>query len=129
MKEFLVPVSLGEVADKITILKIKKEKITDENKLFNVLSELQALELAFKEYVGPISSDVNMLIEQLLDVNRTLWKIEDDIRDCEKAADFSDTFIQLARSVYITNDIRARLKKDINLALGSRLIEEKSYSG
>lgn len=121
-----VPVSFGEVLDKITILEIKSERISDPVKNMNVRNELDALNTTWAAVVSDESAIV-ALRKQLKEVNEALWVIEDDIRDCERAQDFGATFVELARSVYVTNDQRAALKKDINLALGSRFVEEKSY--
>lgn len=121
-----VPVSFGEVLDKITILEIKSERISDPAKLENVRRELQALNTTWREAV-PDESAIAEQRRQLKTVNEALWEIEDDIRDCERAGHFGEKFIELARAVYFTNDKRAALKKDINLALGSRYVEEKSY--
>ena len=121
-----VPVSFGEVLDKITILEIKSERISDPVKNTNVRNELDALNTTWAAVV-PDESAIVALRKQLKAVNEALWVIEDDIRDCERAQDFGATFVELARSVYVTNDQRAALKKDINLALGSRFVEEKSY--
>tara|TARA_R100001509_G_scaffold118566_2_gene72974 strand:- start:823 stop:1230 length:408 start_codon:yes stop_codon:yes gene_type:complete len=121
-----VPVSFGEVLDKMTILEIKSERISDSAKLENVRRELLALNTTWREAV-PDESAIAELRRQLKTVNEALWEIEDDIRDCERAGDFGEKFIELARAVYFTNDKRAALKKDINLALGSRYVEEKSY--
>lgn len=122
------PISLGELIDKITILEIKAVHISDEAKLKNVTHELTIL----NEKVDSLLDDAGQaklkpLKDALKDINQELWVIEDDIRDCERDKDFSDKFIQLARAVYVTNDKRAAVKKDINLAFGSELIEEKSY--
>ena len=121
-----VPVSFGEVLDKITILEIKSERIKDEAKVKNVRLELDELTATWNEAV-PDQGAIAELRKQLKSVNEQLWEIEDDIRDQEAAQDFGDRFIELARAVYVTNDKRAALKKDINLALGSRFVEEKSY--
>jgi hypothetical protein len=120
-----VPVSWGELVDKITILQIKSDRMRDEQKLVNVRKELALL----TEKLGDNAShtEVKRLTGELYEVNAALWDIEDDIRDCENAGDFGDKFIQLARSVYITNDKRADLKREVNAVLGSELIEEKSY--
>jgi hypothetical protein len=120
-----VPVSWGELVDKITILQIKSHRISDEAKLRNVRKELSLL----KDRLGANADDaeVSRLAKALYDVNAALWDIEDDIRDCENAGDFGDKFVELARSVYITNDRRADLKREVNAALGSALVEEKSY--
>jgi len=117
----------GELIDKITILEIKTEQITDAAKLENIRIELSTLESA-RDAALPSSSELSGLTEQVKENNEALWGIEDDIRDCERDKDFSDKFIQLARAVYKTNDKRAALKRDINVLLGSRLVEEKSYS-
>lgn len=122
------PISLGELIDKITILEIKAVHISDAAKLKNVTHELSIL----NEKVDSLLDDAGQaklkpLKDALKDINQELWVIEDDIRDCERDKDFSDKFIQLARAVYVTNDKRAAVKKDINLAFGSELIEEKSY--
>ena len=126
MSEILVPVSFGELLDKIAILQIKSERMTDPAKLANVRAELSALEKTWMAHPAA-GQDVVKLRAELKAVNERLWVIEDDIRLKEKAQAFDDEFIQLARSVYFENDIRARVKKDINLALGSAYVEEKSY--
>ena len=126
MSEILAPVSFGELLDKVTILQIKSERMTDPSKVANVRKELHALERLWAEH--PASNiDVGFLIGQLKSVNERLWVIEDDIRILEKAQRFDKEFIELARSVYFENDDRARIKKEINLALGSAYVEEKSY--
>lgn len=121
-----VPVSFGEVLDKITILEIKSERIKDEAKVRNVRLELDELTATWNQAV-PDPSAIADLRQQLKSVNEQLWEIEDDIRDQEAAQDFGPRFIELARAVYVTNDKRAAIKKDVNLALGSRFVEEKSY--
>lgn len=126
MSEILVPVSFGELLDKIAILQIKSERMTDPAKLANVRRELSALEQTWMAH-SAASSDVAKLRQDLKAVNERLWVIEDDIRAKEKAQAFDAEFVRLARSVYVENDARARIKKDINLALGSSYIEEKSY--
>jgi len=126
MSEISVPVSFGELLDKIAILQIKSERMSDPDKLANVRNELAALENTWM--VHPAAGhDIVRLRADLKAVNERLWVIEDDIRIKEKAQSFDDGFIQLARSVYFENDTRARIKKDINLALGSSYVEEKSY--
>lgn len=122
-----VEVSPGELIDKITILEIKKERITDTDKLENVRIEWETLTQARDSHIEA-SAELERLTQGLKTVNEALWEIEDDIRDCERASDFSAKFVELARSVYITNDKRAALKRDINELLGSRLVEEKSYA-
>lgn len=123
------PVSLGEIVDKITILEIKQVKIQASDKRRNVQRELQVLgdkldaglSANDKEHLAPLKAE-------LKGINEQLWRIEDQIRDCEREQRFDQTFIELARSVYITNDRRAAAKKAINLTFGSDLVEEKSYS-
>ncbi len=126
MSEILVPVSFGELLDKIAILQIKSERMTDPAKLANVRNELSALENTWMQHPAA-GGDIVKLRAELKAVNERLWVIEDDIRVKEKAQTFDDAFVQLARSVYFENDTRARIKKDINLALGSAYVEEKSY--
>lgn len=122
------PISLGELIDKITILEIKAVNISDATKLKNVTHELTILEAKVQSLLDAEGiTRLAPLKQALKDINQELWVIEDDIRDCEYVKDFSDKFIQLARAVYVTNDKRATVKKDINLAFGSELIEEKSY--
>lgn len=122
------PISLGELIDKITILEIKAVNIVDAAKLKNVQHELQVLntKVATLLDAGGLAK-LEPLKAALKDINQSLWVIEDDIRDCERTQDFGPRFIELARAVYVTNDKRAAVKKDINLAFGSELIEEKSY--
>ena len=126
MSEILVPVSFGELLDKIAILQIKSERMSDEAKLANVRNELNALEITWAAHPAA-AQDIAGLRADLKAVNERLWVIEDDIRVKEKAQAFDDEFIRLARAVYFENDTRARVKKDINLALGSAYVEEKSY--
>lgn len=122
-----IPISPGELLDKISILDIKQAAITDSAKRHNVMRELNALNDARRHHI-PDTEAIQLFYQQLKTVNQTLWDIEDAIRDCERAKDFSDQFIKLARSVYITNDQRAQLKKEINQHLGSTIVEEKSYT-
>ena len=126
MSEILVPVSFGELLDKIAILQIKSERMSDPAKLANVRKELAALESTWSAHPAA-AQDIAALRADLKAVNERLWVIEDDIRLQEKAQAFDDEFVRLARAVYFENDIRARVKKDINLALGSAYVEEKSY--
>jgi len=121
-----IPISWGELIDKITILEIKMDRIHDVNKRENVNKELHALSSVFDQDCSEPELIVDLKAE-LLSVNEKLWEIEDDIRKCEKAKDFSQQFIDLARAVYINNDQRAALKRDINTVLKSELFEEKSY--
>ena len=126
MSEIQAPVSFGELLDKIAILQIKSERMSDAAKLANVRNELSALETTWMAHPAAGHNIVD-LRAQLKAVNERLWVIEDDIRIKEKAQAFDAEFIKLARSVYFENDERARIKKDINLALGSSYVEEKSY--
>ena len=126
MKDILVPISPGELLDKITILRIKSARMSDAAKLGNVRAELAELEKTWRAAVGA-ESDVSGDERALQAVNERLWVIEDDIRDKERAQAFDARFIELARSVYIENDERAAIKKRINVKLGSRIVEEKSY--
>jgi hypothetical protein len=126
MKEMLVPVSPGELLDKITILRIKVARIQDAAKLAHVKLELSLLEQIWKDS-GAAAHDVALDERALENVNGQLWDIEDRIRDKEARQIFDREFIELARAVYISNDERAAIKKRINLQLGSRIIEEKSY--
>jgi uncharacterized protein DUF6165 len=126
MNDILVPVSPGELLDKITILRIKVARIQDAAKLANVKLELSLLEQTWRECSGA-QHDVAPDERALQNVNERLWDIEDRLRDKEARQTFDRDFIELARAVYICNDERAALKKRINLQLGSRLVEEKSY--
>ena len=121
-----VPVSFGEVLDKITILEIKSERIADPEKVKNVRLELEELSATWNDAIEDPSAIASLRAE-LKAINESLWEIEDDIRDQEAAQDFGPKFIELARAVYVTNDKRAAVKKEVNLALGSRFVEEKSY--
>ncbi|HEY2346582.1 MAG TPA: DUF6165 family protein [Xanthomonadaceae bacterium] len=126
MSTISVPVSYGELLDKIAILQIKSERMGDAAKLANVRHELDALETGWMSHAAA-QADIAGLRAQLKAVNERLWVIEDDIRICEKKQDFGFEFVRLARAVYFENDERARIKREINLALGSELVEEKSY--
>ena len=118
-----IEVSIGEIVDKLSILHIKLENITDESKLVNIKKEHDYLyDVVFQDLKIEIN-DYNKLLE----VNRKLWKIEDDIRDKERIDMFDEEFIELARAVYYTNDDRSIVKKEINLKYGSEFVEEKSY--
>jgi hypothetical protein len=121
-----VPVSFGELIDKITILEIKSERMEDGEKVANVRHELALLEETWSD-VAEKSADISNARSRLKAVNESLWEIEDKIRVKESRRTFDDEFIELARAVYVTNDQRANIKKEINLALGSELVEEKSY--
>ena len=126
MSEILVPVSFGELLDKIAILEIKSERMSDEAKLLNVRKELDALNKSWASHPAS-KTDITALRADLKKINESLWVIEDDIRIQEKKQLFDAEFVRLARAVYFENDTRAKIKKDINLALGSSYIEEKSY--
>ena len=126
MSEILTPVSFGELLDKITILEIKSERMTDPAKLINVRKEHNALKATWAAHPAS-KTDIAELQVALKAVNERLWVIEDDIRSQEKQQAFGAEFIRLARAVYFENDERSRIKKDINLALGSSYVEEKSY--
>jgi hypothetical protein len=127
MAELLVPISPGELIDKITILEIKSQRMTDAAKLHNVRTELSLLSDTWK--ASPFSAtDISAEWAGLRDVNAKLWDIEDRIRDKERDGLFDAEFVELARAVYFTNDERAALKKKINTKLGSALVEEKSYA-
>jgi len=120
------PVSYGELIDKMTILQIKLQEIRDEAKLANVRNELELLDATWKND-GASKTDIAAETERLLAVNKRLWDIEDRIRLKERAQEFDADFVKLARSVYFENDERAAIKREINLKLGSTLVEEKSY--
>ena len=126
MQDILVPVSPGELLDKITILRIKSARMSDAAKLANVRHELQLLE---QTWAAAVPAGVSVAEEEraLQAVNERLWEVEDRLRDLEAAKQFDPTFIELARAVYVTNDERATLKKRVNTRLGSKLVEEKSY--
>jgi hypothetical protein len=119
------PISVGELIDKITILTIKISKIQDKNKLENITKELVQLRAIADTLEAPL--ELSVYYKQLLMINQDLWDIEESKRNHESLQRFDDQFIQLARQVYIKNDIRAELKKKINLLMGSAIIEEKSY--
>jgi hypothetical protein len=120
-----IEVSHGEIVDKLTILQIKKENITDPDKLDNITKEYDYLFSVVENDLGIPTSSSEYL--ELLSVNKELWVIEDDIRDKERQKEFDDDFIKIARSVYYTNDVRSKIKKEINLKYSSDFVEEKSY--
>jgi hypothetical protein len=122
-----VEIAPGELIDKITILEIKTERMSDQAKLANVRIELETLAKS-RDAAILKSLEMDRLTADLKKINEELWVIEDDIRDCERAKDFSQKFVDLARAVYVTNDRRALVKRQINELLGSRLVEEKSYA-
>ena len=119
------PISLGELVDKISILLVKKNKIKDHAKLDKVKKELDFLKDTLIKYVK--MNEIEKYLNSLILINSKLWDIEDDIRNCERDKKFDEEFIELARSIYFTNDKRAKLKLDINIKFGSELVEVKSY--
>ena len=119
------PISLGELVDKISILIIKQKNINDREKLSHVNKELDFLQNTLIKYIK--NEDIKKYLDKLISINSDLWKIEDDIRDCERKKIFDKKFIELARNVYFTNDERSRVKSDINKNFGSELVEVKSY--
>jgi hypothetical protein len=127
MSEIKVPISPGELLDKIAILRIKSKRMRDPAKLANVRGELRALEETWGASAHA-KADIATDVAGLLEVNERLWVIEDDIRDKERAKQFDAEFIRLARAVYFENDERAAIKRRINLKLGSGIVEEKSYA-
>ena len=127
MAEIRVPISPGELIDKITILQIKSERITDPLKVANVRNELALLEATWRE--SPFATtDVDVEWASLRRINEKLWDVEDLLRDKERNRTFDQEFIDLARAVYFTNDERAAVKREINTKLGSKIVEEKSYA-
>lgn len=120
-----IEVSNGEILDKLSILEIKKSKITESSKLKNILAEIEHLYPLYAQIAN--TADLRIRFMELMEINLKLWEIEDKIRQKEKHSEFDVEFILLARSVYKTNDIRASLKKEINFLSNSVLIEEKSY--
>jgi hypothetical protein len=131
MNEIKVPVSPGELLDKITILRIKSRRMNDPQKVANVRLELELLESTWNgsAYAAlDVARDIAKDIDALMRVNERLWLIEDEIRDKERSRSFDAEFIRLARAVYVENDERAAIKRRINIALGSTIVEEKSYN-
>ena len=125
----LIPASVGELIDKITILEIKQQRISDAAKQHNIARELVALmQVVDQQQLGYPAGPLAELGRELSAVNQQLWGIEDDIRECERQADFGPRFIELARAVYHRNDERAAIKRRINEQCGSELVEEKSYA-
>ncbi len=120
------PISIGELMDKISILRIKLKNITDKNKLNFINEELSLLESSLNKIIQ--DAKVNEYLEMLIDVNSNLWDIENNIRDCERSKKFDQEFIDLARKVYLTNDKRSEIKLEINKYFGSELVEIKSYN-
>jgi phenylalanyl-tRNA synthetase alpha subunit len=126
MNDIQIPISPGELLDKITILQIKSERIQDPAKVANVKVELDLLSNVWRQSVTS-DTKIEALTKELKSINEKLWKVEDDIRDEERNKQFGERFIELARSVYVINDDRANAKKKINLHLNSSIVEEKSY--
>ena len=126
MNDIQVPISPGELLDKITILQIKSERIDDDAKLANVNRELDLLTRVWQQSVES-DDEIVALTAKLKTINEALWEIEDDIREEERNKRFGERFIELARAVYVTNDERAAAKKQVNLHLNSSIVEEKSY--
>lgn len=120
-----VEVSTGEVLDKLSILELKKELISDKDKLINITKEYEILYQVTEKLLH--DQEVTILYNKLLEVNRALWYIEDNLREKERYKEFDQEFIELARDVYFTNDKRAEIKKQINIITNSELVEEKSY--
>lgn len=126
MASIHVEISPGELWDKITILRIKAERIVDADKLRNVRHELSALQAAAAR--ASVPTELGDVVGRLAEVNVALWDVEDEIRDCERRKDFGPRFIELARSVYRLNDERGDLKRRVNLLLGASIVEEKQYA-
>ena len=122
-----VEVSNGELLDKLTILELKMSNISDDKKLINVKKEFNELSPLAKLLFEKFKDGLLTKYKELALINSELWKIEDDIRDCEKNKNFGEKFVELARAVYFTNDKRSDVKKQINILTGSGFIEEKSY--
>lgn len=125
--KILIEVPAGELIDKITILEIKAQQMKDPDKLLHVQEELRELTAVRDRSILP-SGGLEELVNEIREVNLSLWRVEDEIRECERKKDFGHAFISLARSVYHLNDRRAAIKRSINELTGSRLIEEKSYA-
>tara|TARA_B100000927_G_scaffold164408_1_gene132466 strand:+ start:276 stop:662 length:387 start_codon:yes stop_codon:yes gene_type:complete len=122
-----VEVSNGELLDKLSILELKLKNIKDNNKLINIKNEHSGLSPLCDNLFDNYGDELRSLYAKLSDINAELWKIEDDIRECERNKDFGDEFVRLARAVYFTNDKRSEVKKSINLLTESGFVEEKSY--
>jgi hypothetical protein len=127
-RKILAPIAIGELIDKITILEIKAERIPDPGKRRNIVAELKVLR-ELKTFAGLDNAEMEPFAHELKSLNAALWVIEDAIREMEAQQDFGSRFVELARSVYLTNDRRAHVKNAINRAFASEIIEEKSYKG
>ena len=126
--KILAEISVGELFDKITILNIKTKKISDNDKLQNIQTELKILEEQSKKIDVSDINSLNELVSQLQHINEDLWDIENQKRECEAKKNFGEIFIKLSRDVHFKNDIRAQIKKEINLLSNSQIVEEKEYS-
>ena len=126
--KILAEISVGELFDKVTILNIKTKKITDNDKLQNIQTELKILEEQSKKIDVSDINVLNDLVSRLQQINEDLWDIENQKRECEAKKDFGEIFIKLSRDVHFKNDIRAKIKKEINLLSNSQIVEEKEYS-
>ncbi len=126
--KILAEISVGELFDKITILNIKTKKISDNDKLQNIQTELKILEEQSKKIDVSDINSLNELVSKLQQINEDLWDIENQKRECEAKKDFGEIFIKLSRDVHFKNDIRAQIKKEINLLSNSQIVEEKEYS-
>ena len=124
--EILIPISVGDLVDKISILKIKKKKILNKAKQTNIIKELNFLEKIYKSNFTK-NKKIKLYEKELIKINKNLWEIEDQIRNCESKKNFNEIFINLARAVYLNNDKRAIVKKKINLLTKSHIVEEKLY--
>ena len=124
--EILIPISVGELVDKISILKIKKKKILNKAKQINIIKELNFLEKIYKSNFTK-NKKIKLYEKELIKINKNLWEIEDQIRNCESKKNFNEIFINLARAVYLNNDKRSIVKKKINLLTKSHIVEEKLY--
>lgn len=122
----MIPVSLGELADKLSILMIKRLRITDADRLKNIEHEYRLLNELWQS-AAPRDRELSQLCDALRAVNETLWRIEDDIRGHERSGDFGADFVKLARAVYVNNDARSAIKRKINQRFNSDIVEEKSY--
>jgi hypothetical protein len=122
-----VEVSNGELLDKLSILELKLKNIKDNKKLINIKNEHGGLSPLCNNLFNNYGNELRSLYAKLSEINAELWKIEDDIRECERNKDFGDEFVRLARAVYFTNDKRSEVKKSINLLTESGFVEEKSY--
>ena len=127
LMEINVPISTGELIDKITILEIKKIKIQDSSKVKNVKKELDLLNKIYLQIIT-MNEEIEIYTTQLKKINLQLWDIEESIRDCERRNDFGEYFIELSRKIYIKNDLRYNIKNEINKIFSSKILEEKSYS-